>query len=122
MILTDGRRLLTSCETGNGKAETKTTETCSSPSVFDETKLDYSGNIFSEKLIKLGEPDTTNVGKDVHYRTRRIDNSLNLNRHLQGKHFLNLTAAYSDYLRYNNSYFLDMNSGEETISEKASDS
>ena len=81
---------------------------------FKELKLNYSGDFFTGELIKLGEADTTNNAKDVYYRTRRINNSLSLSGNISDNHFINITTAYSDYLRYNDTYLTNVTSGEQT--------
>ena len=83
-----------------------------------QMKLNYSGDFFSGELIKLGESDTLNNAKDVHYHTRRINNSLNFSGNLSEKHFLNLTAAYSDYLRYNNTFLTNVETNESELLPK----
>ncbi len=88
---------------------------------INSLKLSYSGDIFTEKLEKLGEADTNNVAKDILYNTRRINNSLNLSGSVAGDHYLDFTAAYSDYLRFNNAYLTDTSTDEQSLSTKSSD-
>ena len=80
---------------------------------FNDLKLKYSGDIFDGLLTKLGEPDTTNHAKDVYYRTRRISNGLSLSGNLPNNHFVSITGAYSDYLRYNDTYLTDVKTNEQ---------
>jgi len=88
---------------------------------FNRMKMNYSGRIFNEKLIKLGEADTAHIAKDLYYHTRRVDNNLDFSGQLSDRHYLSLTAAFSNYLRYNNAYLTNVNSEEQNLSAKSRD-
>ena len=88
---------------------------------FGDLRLNYSGRLFFETLTKLGEADTTHTAKDIYYHTRRIDNSLNLSGPVAEQAKLDVTAAYMDYYRFSNSFFTNVESGEQTLSPVATD-
>ncbi|MDH5397450.1 MAG: TonB-dependent receptor [Cyclobacteriaceae bacterium] len=88
---------------------------------FNKVELSNTTNFFNEELIHPGQPDAANTTTDTYYQTNRWKNDLTLKGQLANNKYLDLTFSYSDYLRYNNDYHVDLNNGESLLSDKASD-
>lgn len=87
---------------------------------FSNLKLRYSGKYSKENLFNVGEPTVNRRGtvtiEDVDYITKRLDNSINLQGEVKENKFLDVTLAYLDYERYHDSYSIDPDTFEETLS------
>jgi len=79
-------------------------------------KLHYSSD-FSEELVNtLGEIKKKKA-TDVDYTTRRFDNNVNLQGRLKNNHYLDLTASYLNYDRFDLSYKFDPTTNSRTLIE-----
>jgi len=84
---------------------------------FGDLKLRYNANLNNEKLISIGEPDRFNNIFDKDYFTRRINNNLNLQGEISDNKFIDVTASYLDYQRYHDTYIVNPETFEKTLSE-----
>ncbi len=84
---------------------------------FKNAKLRYNASFSNEKLISLGEPDRFGNIQDKDYFTRRIDNALNFQGTVLTNKFLDATASFSDYQRYHDTYDVNPNTYEQTLSQ-----
>ena len=84
---------------------------------FKDLKLRYNVNLNHEKLISIGEPDRFGNIEDIDYFTRRINNTLNLQGKIFKNKFIDVTASYLDYQRYHNTYMVDPETFESTLSD-----
>lgn len=79
-------------------------------------RLHYSNN-FSEELVKtLGEVKRKKA-TDVDYTTRRFDNSINLQGKLKNNQYLDFTASYLNYDRFDTSYKFKPTTNSSTLIE-----
>ncbi|MBL7826714.1 MAG: TonB-dependent receptor [Saprospiraceae bacterium] len=82
--------------------------------------LRYAAQVSDEKLYSIGDTVKSNSGvksiTDADYFTRRIDNSLNLQGPVLPKHFFDATVAYQDYRRFHDTYKIDPQTGESSLS------
>ena len=84
---------------------------------FKDLKLRYNANLNHEKLISIGEPDRFGKIEDIDYFTRRINNTLNLQGKVFKNKFIDATASFLDYQRYHDTYNVDPETFESTLSE-----
>jgi outer membrane receptor for ferrienterochelin and colicins len=86
-------------------------------------KLNYKFDVFDEKITNRGLPRAPyyETAFDDYYYTRRIDNAIFTNGKLDDHLFVNLMFAYNDYRRIKNTYYKDLTSLEEHMTENASD-
>ncbi len=83
---------------------------------FGNFKLNYSSN-YSDELVKtLGEVKRKKA-TDVDYTTRRFDNSVNLQGKLKNNHYLDVTASYLNYDRFDTSYKFNPTTNSSTLIE-----
>ena len=85
--------------------------------VLKNTNIRYSGGYSGEKLVSLGEKDRRGKIKDIDYFTRRLNNSIEIKNNLTGNKFYKLTLAYLDYQRYHNTYNVNPETFEKTLSK-----
>ncbi|MCP4978435.1 MAG: TonB-dependent receptor [Maribacter sp.] len=71
-------------------------------------KLRFSSD-FSEEIVNTyGEVSTrSNTATDIDYATKRWDNSLNFHGKLENGNYLDVTASYLNYDRFDTSYLFD---------------
>ncbi len=86
-----------------------------------DVKIHYTARFFKEMLSKPGEPDTSNIAKDIYYHTRRIDHVLSAHTELNPGKMLDFTLAYLDHYRYSNTFLTEVTSNTRMLSEKATD-
>ena len=86
-------------------------------------KLGYTGDVFYEKITNRGLPRLPyyETAFDDYYTTDRINNSLNLTGALNKTFYLNVLVAYNHYKRTKNTYFKDLTTLEENLTENSSD-
>ena len=83
---------------------------------FNDLTLRYNANLSNEKLISIGEPDRFGRIEDIDYYTRRINNILSLQGKVSETLFLDANASYLDYRRYHDTFNVDPETSESTIS------
>lgn len=90
---------------------------------FKELKIGYTGDYFYEEIINRGLPQLPyrETAFDDYYKTYRINNSLNLAGQLNKKYYTNIIFAYNNYKRIKNTYFKDLTTLNQVLSENASD-
>ncbi len=90
---------------------------------FKKLKLSYSGDYFYEQVTNRGKPRLpyNETAFDDYYTTNRITNSINLNGALNKKYYLNVLAAYNYFKRTKNTYFKDLTTLDQILTESASD-
>ena len=90
---------------------------------IDNHNIRFSSKYFNEYILNRGSlrPPYFETAFDDKYRTNRITNSLFYNAKFGDKHFLNITTAYSYYNRKKNTYFKDMLTLDETLTNSPSD-
>lgn len=86
-------------------------------------KLGYTGDIFHEQITNKGLPRLPyyETAFDDYYTTDRINNSLNLTGALNKTFYLNVLVAYNHYKRTKNTYYKDLTTLEENLTENISD-
>jgi len=85
-----------------------------------KTQLSYSGNIFFEELVSMGDTVKSRTGvkslTDNKYYARRIDNMIRFNGEIFKNHFLESHVSYNDYSRYHDAFNVNINNGEAVLS------
>lgn len=86
-------------------------------------KLGYTGDLFHERITNRGLPRLPyyETAFDDYYTTNRINNSLNLTGALNKTIYLNVLVAYNHYQRTKNTYFKDLTTLNENLTENSSD-
>ncbi len=82
-----------------------------------DVNLRYNANLNNEKLLSIGEPDGFGNIEDINYFTRRINNTLTLQGKVLNNKFIDATASFLDYQRYHDTYIVDPETFESTLSE-----
>jgi len=82
-----------------------------------DLSLRYNANLNNEKLISLGDPGRFGRIKDKHYYTRRINNNINLTGKVLTNKFIDATVSFLDYRRHHDTFNIDPETLEETLSE-----
>lgn len=90
---------------------------------FKKLKFGYTSDYFDEVIINKGKPRPPyyETAFDDYYYTRRINNSLNLNGYLSQNYYLNILAAHNYYRRIKNTYYKDLTTLNESLTENAGD-
>lgn len=90
---------------------------------FDKLTLNYKGAYFKEKITNRGLPRAPfgETAFDDYYNTWRIDNAVYLTGEIAKDKNINILAAYNDYKRIKNTYYKDLTTLQEILSENASD-
>ncbi len=90
---------------------------------FDKLTLNYKGAYFKEKITNRGLPRAPfgETAFDDYYNTWRIDNAIYLNGEVAKDKNINVLAAYNDYKRIKNTYYKDLTTLQELLSENPSD-
>ncbi|MBV1923766.1 MAG: TonB-dependent receptor [Flavobacteriaceae bacterium] len=83
---------------------------------FKDLTLRYNANLSNEKLLSIGEPDRFGRIQDIDYYTRRINNTLSLQGKVSETLFLDATGSYLDYRRYHDTFNVDPETSESTLS------
>lgn len=88
-----------------------------------DLNLNYRGNFFTEKIYNRGYPRSPygETAFDDIYHTRRIDNAFFITGKLNKHHNLQWMAAYNNYTRTKNTWFKDLTTLEQTLTENPSD-
>ncbi len=88
-----------------------------------ELKLGYTGDYFHEQITNKGFPRLPyhETAFDDYYKTYRINNSLSLAGALNKKLYTNILFAYNHYQRIKNTYFKDLTTLDELLTENESD-
>lgn len=90
---------------------------------FNKLKFGYTGDYFYEQVTNRGLPRLPyyETAFDDYYTTNRINNLLNLAGQVNKKQYLNLLVAHNHFKRLKNTYYKDLTSIEEILTENASD-
>ena len=90
---------------------------------FKKVKFGYTGDYFYEQVTNKGLPRLPyyETAFDDYYNTKRINNSVNLNGLISKNYYLNVLAAYNHFQRVKNTYFKDLTTLDEVLTENASD-
>lgn len=90
---------------------------------FKNIKLVYTGDYFYEQVTNRGLPRLPyyETALDDYYNTYRVNNSISLNGALNKKYYLNVLAAHNHFKRIKNTYFKDLTTLEQTLTENSSD-
>lgn len=90
---------------------------------FKKLKLGYTGDYFYEQVTNKGFPRLPyyETAFDDYYNTKRINNSVNLNGQISKNYYLNVLAAYNHFQRVKNTYFKDLTTLDQVLTENASD-
>lgn len=90
---------------------------------FNKLNLDYKGAYFKEKITNRGLPRAPfgESAFDDYYNTWRIDNALYLNGEIAKEKNINVLAAFNSYRRIKNTYYKDLTTLQELLSENPSD-
>ncbi len=81
-----------------------------------DLRLRFRGAYYHDKITDRGEPlTTTNVAQDRYYRTNRTSTSLFLTGYIKNKHYIDITASYSNFRRRKNTMLKDMSTLEEWL-------
>lgn len=85
--------------------------------------LNYRGNFFFEKIYNRGYPRLPygETAFDDIYQTRRIDNALFASGEIAKNRNIQWMAAYNDYTRTKNTWFKDLTTLQQTLTENSSD-
>lgn len=88
-----------------------------------DLKLDYTGDYFYEQITNKGLPRLPyhETAFDDYYNTYRINNSLSLAGQLNKKYYTNILFAFNHYQRIKNTYYKDLTTLNEILTENASD-
>lgn len=90
---------------------------------YKQMKLGYTADYFFEQIMNRGMPRQPyyETAFDDYYTTNRINNSLNLTGELNKNYYLNILFAYNHFKRIKNTYFKDLTTLEEIMTENKSD-
>lgn len=88
-----------------------------------ELKLGYTCDYFYEQIMNRGLPRLPyyETAFDDYYTTNRINNSLSLAGQLNRKYYTNILFAYNHYQRIKNTYYKDLTTLDEILTENVSD-
>lgn len=83
----------------------------------------YKANYFSEFILNRGYPRAPyqETAFDDHYHTLRVDNSINIKKKVGAFGLTKHTFAYNRYDRTKNTYFVDLTTLDQNITNDASD-
>ncbi|MCC7331782.1 MAG: TonB-dependent receptor [Flavobacteriales bacterium] len=86
-------------------------------------KVGYTGDLFHEIITNRGKPRKPyfETAFDDYYVTDRINNTINLSGNLSKSYYLNAIFAYNYYNRIKNTYYKDLTTLRETLTENPSD-
>lgn len=90
---------------------------------FKRLNLGYSSSYFKEKILNRGMPRAPyyETAFDDHYYTTRFDNSISLAGKLSGNWNVNSNNAYNYYNRTKNTFYRDLTTLAQVITENPSD-
>jgi outer membrane receptor for ferrienterochelin and colicins len=90
---------------------------------FNKLKFGYTGDYFYEQVTNRGLPRLPyyETAFDDYYTTNRINNSLNLAGQVNKKYYLNLLVAHNYFNRIKNTYYKDLTSLDQVLTENKSD-
>lgn len=90
---------------------------------FSESSIKYSGKYFYEYILNRGtpRPPYLETAFDDNYKTFRISNSIFYNSKIGKNHFLDLTGSYSNFLRRKNTYFKNLVTLDEKLTNDPDD-
>jgi outer membrane receptor for ferrienterochelin and colicins len=83
---------------------------------FKKFNINYTSNYTAELVKTLGEIKN-NKANDIYYTTKRFDNSVNLQGSIAKNKYIDFTAAYLNYDRFDTSYKYDNDTGNSTLIE-----
>jgi len=91
--------------------------------IYDQSgfKIKYAPQYFNELLWNKGNVIEPHFAIDNYFSTRRFNNSLDISTKIGKKRFLKVLAAYSIYDRIKNTYFKNLHTQEEILSENDGD-
>lgn len=90
---------------------------------FRKLTLNYKGAYFKEEITNRGLPRAPfgETAFDDYYRTWRIDNALYLNGEIAPEKNINVLVAYNNYERVKNTYYKDLTTLKQQLTENPSD-
>ncbi|MEO0075722.1 MAG: TonB-dependent receptor, partial [candidate division WOR-3 bacterium] len=90
---------------------------------FKGLKLGYTGDYFHEQIINKGLPRFPyfETAFDEFYNTNRINNSFNLTGQINKNYYINVLFAHTHFKRIKNTYFKDLTTLNEVLTENPSD-
>ena len=85
--------------------------------------LRYKLNGFDEDILNRGypRPPYQETAFDDKYHTRRIDNAFTVKKNISGKGIINLLASYNRYDREKSTYFVDLTTLNQQLTNNPSD-
>lgn len=88
-----------------------------------KTSVTYNFSAFEEEITNRGLPRLPyyETAFDDYYNTLRMDNSIQFKTEFNNQKYFNLLAAYNYFNRTKNTYFKDLTTLEETLTENPSD-
>ena len=88
-----------------------------------DLKLGYTSDYFYEQIMNRGLPRLPyyETAFDDYYTTKRVNNSVSLAGKLNKNKYLNLLFAYNHFKREKNTYYKDLTTLEQKLSENAGD-
>lgn len=88
-----------------------------------DLKLGYTADYFNEAILNRGMPRQPYFENafDDQYQTRRVTNSADLKGALNKNYYLNILAAYTHYQRIKNTYFKDLTTLQQGLTENPGD-
>jgi len=84
-------------------------------------KVKYASQYFNEYLLDKGDVIEPHYARDNHITTVRFNNSLNYSTKIGTKRFVNILAAYSIYDRKRNTWFKNLHTLDETLTDNDGD-
>lgn len=84
-------------------------------------KIKYSSQYFDELLLDKGDVIAPHFARDNHLNTIRFNNSLNFQTKIGNYRYVKLLAAYSIYNRNRNTYFKNLHTLDEILSNNVGD-
>jgi outer membrane receptor for ferrienterochelin and colicins len=84
-------------------------------------KFKYATQFFNELLLSKGNVIEPHYARDNYFRTNRFNNSIDLSSRIGEKRYFKLLAAYSLYDRTKTTYFKNLHTLEENLTENDGD-
>lgn len=90
---------------------------------LEEIKLGYTCDYFDELIINRGLPRRPygETAFDDYYNTRRFNNAVSFTGRLNNQLYLNSLVAYNNYLRVKNTFYKDLTTLEQVLTEAPGD-
>lgn len=91
--------------------------------VFNQLTLNFTSSFFKEKITNRGLPRAPygETAFDDYYNTTRFDNAVFLHGEIANRKYLSFLFSYNDYIRKKNTYFKNLTTLQEVLSENESD-